>query len=369
MLALKAEDLKIKTFILSPSSKDPAAQLESVHWIKGDPYDTKCLSSFLKQIDLLTFESEFIPAETIKKSLSSQISIAPSLQALKTLQDRYTQKKILQKYHLKTSPFFKITLNHSKKNLDKLHSLLKKEGHFVLKTRTGGYDGYGTFIIKNKKDIFQFRSRSSEFIGEQFIRFKRELALIACRNKKGSVCFFPLVESYQKDSRCLWVKGPVHHKRLDSLKKQINRMLNALNYEGVLAFELFDTGSELWINEVAPRVHNSGHYSLDGLTEDQFTMHLKAIFNKPLSPPKTLKKGFAMLNLLGGKQTKPFLIIGEKKIKLDQGFESFYKNFSLWWYGKNKNTPGRKMGHINSFENSPQKALSTLWKARKKFKI
>ena len=389
MLALKAENLNLKTFILSASKEDPAAQLKSVTWIKGDPYKVNALSKFLKLVDVLTFESEFIPAQKIKKALNPKTHVAPSLKNLNLLQDRYTQKQLLIKYKLETSPFLKVSLTKYKletspflkvsltKNKPshlqtekKLHTLLEKLGPFVLKTRTGGYDGYGTFVIKNKKNILNFKPDHSFFIAEKFINFKRELALLAVRNKKGTVVFSPLVESQQKDSRCLWVKGPTSHKKLQSLKRKIKILLKDLNYEGVLAFELFDTGSDLLINELAPRVHNSGHYSLDGLTEDQFTLHLKGILNLPLKTPTALKKGFAMLNLLGGGIKKtPTLKIKKETIKLTEGIECHYKYFSLWWYGKTKNNKGRKMGHINSLASSPTKALSLLLKARKTIKI
>ncbi len=381
MLALKAQNLNLKVFILSLSKTDPAAQLKFVNWVKGDPYKTNSLSKFIRSVDVLTFENEFIPAKQIQKVLNKKNPrVSPPLKSLELLQDRYTQKQLLKKYKLKTSPFLKISFSKkttsksqtvSKPQTEKdLLATLKKLGAFVLKTRTGGYDGYGTFILKNKKDIKKIRLNSAHFIAEQFINFKRELALLAVRNKKGTLVFSPLVESKQENSRCLWVKGPTTHKKLNALKRKIKTFLKALNYEGVLAFELFDTGSDLLINELAPRVHNSGHYSLDGLTEDQFTLHLKAIFNLPLKTPKPLKKGFAMLNLLGeGTQTLAHFKLKKKIIKLTRGMEYENKNFFLWWYGKTKNTKGRKMGHLNSMDSSPTKALSHLLKARKLFKL
>ncbi len=377
MLALKATNLNLKIFILSPSKKDPAAQLKSVVWVQGDPHKIESLSKFLKLVDVLTFESEFISTKQIQKALAKtsvkKLHIAPSLKSLGLLQDRYTQKQLLKKHKLKTASFLRVSFTKSttqNSQTKKLLTIFKKLGPFVLKTRTGGYDGYGTFIIKNKKDIKNITLNSSHFIAEQFINFKRELALLAVRNKKGTIVFFPLVESRQENSRCLWVKGPTNHRKLNVLKNKIKIFLKALKYEGVLAFELFDTSSDLLINELAPRVHNSGHYSLDGLTEDQFTLHFKGIFNFPLKTPKPLKKGFAMLNLLGEGTTKtPRLSLNKKIVKLSKGVECHYKSFYLWWYGKTKSTKNRKMGHINSLGDSPTKALSQLLKVRKNFKV
>lgn len=409
MLAIKAEALGMPLLVLSKNPQDPAAQLPSAQWIQGDLYQPKDLTSFLKQIDILSFESEFIPAlyiqSIIKKLKSKHPVIAPSLKALSLIQDRYHQKKLISKYQLQTSPFVKWQLSNqttelqstknkeakksttktqatklqatknqpeklrsTKKQIDfsnqKLLQLFKKLGPFVLKTRMGGYDGYGTFVFKNQKDCdstLLFQASSLNFIAEKWIPFKRELALIAVRNKKGQIVFTPLIESYQKDSRCFWVKGPVKHKKLSALKIKIKKLLEGLNYQGALAFELFDTGDQLIINELAPRVHNSGHYSLDALTEDQFTLHLKGISNLPLKTPQPLSKAFAMLNLLGFTTNQA----DKEKIQWSKATAK-HKDISCWWYEKTESRLGRKMGHINTCDSSMTKALSKLLKIHQK---
>ena len=359
MLTQKAPHLNAKTYVLSPSSKDPAALINS-HWQKGNPSQLKSLVSFFKKIDYLTFESEFISAQTIQKAIKKsgrKILIIPSLKLLSLIQDRLSQKKLIEKYKLKTSPFLEFSFKSKDRSQNRkdLHALLKKIGPFVLKKRMGGYDGYGTFIIKNKNHIKNFKDFSSSFIAEKFIPFKRELALTGVRNKRGDIIFLPLVETRQETARCLWVCGPQKHPQLKKLKNKISFFLEQIKYEGVLAFELFDTGKELIINELAPRVHNSNHYSLDGLTEDQFTLHLKACFNLELKTPKKKSKGFAMMNLLGEGGKKP-------KWTLDQ-------NVSFYWYDKSESRKGRKMGHLNSLGSSPLQALRRVLKARKNFKI
>lgn len=357
MLAIQSQKLKIKTYILSSSPQDPAAQVSSAYWVQGDPFKTSSLLAFFKLVDVVTFESEFFSAQKIKKacqSLKKKPQFSPSLHSLSLLQDRYSQKKTLQAHSINTSPFLPCSFVQNTKTKH-LKSVFKKLGPFVLKTRMGGYDGYGTFTVRRPQDIAQIKTSSQSFIAERFIPFKRELALLAVRNQKGQVVFSPLVETYQKDSRCLWVKGPVTHKKLKSFKSTLKPLLHHLKYQGVLAFELFDTGKELMVNEVAPRVHNSGHYSLNGLTEDQFTLHLKACFNLPLKTPKPVKKGFAMLNLLGE---------GVKKTRLAKP-----KHVSTWWYDKKISRKGRKMGHLNCLASSPSQALNRLLKARAQYKV
>ena len=346
MLALGASPLGLKPFVLSPSREDPAAQV-TPFWHRGNPLKAGAIAQFLKKVDVLTFESEFVPADQIKKALTGLPSpphIAPSLKNISLLQDRLSQKKLFQKHRLMTADF---------KPADKpLGQLLKLWGPFVLKTRTGGYDGYGTFFIRNESSSLP----STPCIAEKYIDFKRELALTAVRNRRGETVFLPLVETRQKQARCLWVCGPVSHKKLRKLKKQITLFLQKTAYQGAITFELFDTGEDLLINEAAPRVHNSAHHSLNSLTEDQFTLHLKGVFNLPLITPKgkPLCGGFAMLNLLGEGVKNPHW-------KLP-------KDVHLHWYGKSSRK-GRKMGHINALGSTPRQALRKALKARQHFKV
>ena len=414
ILSLKAKSLGLEVFVLSAEKEDPAAQ-KNPFWIKGNPHKTKDLKHFFQLVDIITFESEFFSAQRIQKILQNlkgkKPHIAPSLKALSLIQDRWTQKKLLLQHKINTAHFLKVSLKKpsSKEILNykselnkaialkdssekKLNNLWEKLGPFVLKSRTGGYDGYGTFIIKRKSQIKNTSLPSGSFIAEKFIPFKRELALLSARNKKAQIIFFPLVESFQRNSICLWVKGPAHHRKLNSLKQQIKNFLNEIDYQGIMAFELFDTGENLIVNELAPRVHNTGHYSLDALNEDQFTVHLKAIMNRPLAWPKTRGKGFAMLNLLGEGHRNPMLkakrgmqVVGWKERKAakkltkkahfvlgkepKQWVLQTKKRIHLWWYGKIHSRKGRKMGHISATDNSSSKALSQLLKTRPLFRI
>ena len=496
MIALKAPPLGLKFLVFSASPTDPAAAV-SGNWFQGRPEETGKLNRFLSQADILTFESELIPTSLIRKALPEgrNLRIAPSLDILGKLQDRLSQKTLLQAHNIPTAEFEAVSLDlpaagasraadsraalasagsqgapspdeEGKRPEDSLlsafpsggadgaslpyqtkrpfspHSApernrtgsarLKSNGRsdslssgppknansvltwiwdrfgpFVLKTREGGYDGYGTFPFQKKSDLrralpasetsrvlkapvkkppaeksldpgakpgpggvwsasaaltgdsagfkgatgrsgaVQTSTKSlpsgGRFIAEPFLPFQRELAISAARNGKETV-FTPLVETFQENSRCLWVRGPVFHKEESGLKRKIVQFLDAVNYRGLIAFELFDMGDRLLVNETAPRVHNSGHYSLNGLSEDQFTLHLKAILGFPLQTPKAFC-GFAMLNLLGGRRDKQ---------------KPGLKQFHFHWYGKEDIRPGRKMGHVTALAESPEKALEKL---------
>ena len=345
MLALKAPTLDIRPFVYSASAKDPAA-LVCPDWVQGRPDETSKLRAFLKKVDVLTFESELVAASLVKKALPKGhlLHIAPSLEVLGELQDRLSQKEMLKSCRLETADFVCPVFSRNKKRNKKiLARLWERFGPFVLKSRQGGYDGYGTFSFQTEKQLGDFTAFDGSYIAEAFIPFRRELAILAVRSGRELI-FTPLVETHQEQSRCLWVRGPAKHPKLSYLKRKIASFLKALSYQGVIAFELFDIKDRLLVNELAPRVHNSGHYSLNALSEDQFTLHLKAVFDFPL-PKLQAFKGFAMLNLLGGMKKNRF--------------ESF-KEFHFHWYGKTEERRGRKMGHVNALANTPAAALRKL---------
>ncbi len=343
MLALKAHELGLKPCVLSADKDDPAAQVTSF-WTQGDIHRTSDVTRFLKKTDIVTFENEFVSAPALMQSMKKiKTPIHPRPQIISQLQDRWFQKRLLKKHHIPTAPFFKIdNREQAQKALDHF------KGRMVLKKRLFGYDGKGTFVIQHMKQM----PPGNNWIAEEFIPFKRELALILAVSK-NQITPLPLVETFQKNFRCYWVKGPVFHPKTADLTKKLKIFLRKINYRGVIAFEIFDISKKLIVNETAPRVHNSGHYSLNALSKDQFSLHLESILDLPLQPPKILCGGFAMLNLLGKREAGN----NWKKIK----------GISLHSYGKKILKAGRKMGHLNSCADSPQKALENLFRAEKYF--
>ena len=350
MMALKSHEMGVKPYILSPHPQDPATQV-TPHFTQGNLNSQRHLKKFLDKVDLAIFENEFLdPGLLYETSISSNTPIHPMPKTMHLLQDRLNQKQLLQKHKIPTANFIEL---RSKKQMIELPHLFPKG--VVLKKRHQGYDGYGIFIFKidakNKTIVTdetakQFISKNKPLIAEEYIPFKKELAIILVRNRKKQIIELPLVETHQEKACCLWVKGPYRHPKKDLLVKKLKTMLNQIDYEGVIAFELFETKKgSLLVNELAPRVHNSGHYSLDALSEDQFSLHIKAVLNMDLQEPMKCAKGFAMLNLLG--ESNP-------------GHWLPPTGTILHWYGKIENRPGRKMGHLNSLNSSPSKALNVL---------
>lgn len=352
MLCLKAHEFNVEVHILSSSPDDPAAQV-TPHWHQGDLNSIKDLKAFLKSVDVITFESEFINTELLKKVTSTK-PILPAPQLVNQLQNRFSQKELLVQFKIPTSPYKKLK---KEENLTDLFNIFPNG--FVLKQTRFGYDGYGTFIIKTLSDAKKFQTIFSQsphqFIAEKFIPFKRELAKIYVINAKGDFVKLPLCESLQKNAKCFSVHGPIEHSQEKNIDKKIKKMLLSLKYVGVFAVEFFESGGKLIVNEVAPRVHNSGHYSLDALNIDQFTYHLRAILNLNLPQPTLHNRGFAMVNLIGSCSQAP---------QWQSQFQSH-----LHWYGKKENRPGRKMGHLNFCSSSPKNALNMIYKDLKLFKL
>lgn len=348
LMALRAHDIGLKVSILSLNKDDPGAQVTQL-WVQGDPNSVDDVSNFYKEVDVLTFESEFTSSQVLTYLKKSK-RVFPSPSLMLKLRDRSSQKKLLLDHDIPTSPFSSLP---NDEYLDLKTLSIPK----VMKSVVDGYDGKGTFILtkNNIQHGRNFLKNSPGVIIEDFIPFKRELAVSISRSRDGSVAVFPLVETKQIDNRCLWVKGPVLHPNYPAFLKKIERFISSINYIGIMAFELFDTKDQLIVNEVAPRVHNSAHYSTNALIEDQFMSHIKAVTGQPLRRPQSQSQGFAMFNLIGSSKKKPTW-------KLDS-------DIFLHWYGKNKNRPGRKMGHINALGPNPEQALIKLKKAIKEFNL
>lgn len=356
MLALSGFARGLEVHILSEKATDPAAQV-SHFWTKGSPAEKSDLLPFLKQLDHLTFESEFFPAGQLEKSLPAKHPyIFPSLRCMALIQDRAKQKELLEEHRIPTSPFVVLHSPHE------LQAALKIFEGLVLKKRIGGYDGNGTWILASRNKFEQANKidpdlfLSPGLIAEKFIPFRRELAVMLVRSRSGEKLALPLVQSVQVDSRCDTVVGPIDHPQFLPLQKKLFKMLDAIDYVGVLGLELFDTGKELLVNELAPRVHNSGHYSQNSLSFSQFDLHWMAGLGLALPKIKMQTPAFAMINLIGQKTTT--------KMTCPESLQG-----QLHWYGKLESRPGRKMGHINYGGNSIPSLLRVAKSERSQFKL
>jgi 5-(carboxyamino)imidazole ribonucleotide synthase len=349
MLALSAHPLGLNVSVLTPLASDPAAQVAG-NTLLGSLSDQTDLRKFMGDLTALTFESEFVDIDKVAECLPKSVYVFPALKTIAQIQDRLTQKRLLDRFQVPTSPWLAV---ENKKELEAARE--KFAQGFVLKQRRFGYDGYGTFVIKGEPNPLILQRSPHGFIAEKFVDFKRELAISLVRTRDGQILTLPLVESVQVNSRCFSVKGPIRHPKIKSVLKPIEKMMNELDYVGILAVEMFDTPKGLLVNELAPRVHNSAHYSQDALTCSQFEYHLRAGLGLPLPKVELKAPGFAMINLLGDGKRQPKL--------------SYANKGRLHWYGKHENRPGRKMGHINVLAKTAAKALELALSWRKDFHL
>lgn len=361
MLALKARQMGLKTIILSAKKTDPAATVAS-EWIQGNERSDKDIKQLLRKCDYLTFESEFISASLLKRCLKSvpRKKIYPSLNCLGRLQDRLQQKEWLCDFNLPTLQHIKI---NSKEDLQLAFEIFNQK--IVLKKRVGGYDGNGTYILKNQLELNlfkkHFKGEESQFIIEPYTEFKSERSLIFARSANKQIIQLPMIQSVQKNNQCDYTFGPTQHSSEKKLSLQIQNFLNAIDYVGVIAFELFEISTtdlkktlhqtELVINEIAPRVHNTGHFSQDALNVDQFELHLRCLLGLKLPQIELKQPQFVMVNLLGQSTRKPLI----KK----------FPTGSLHWYEKLENRKRRKMGHINYIGKNSAELIHTALTERK----
>ncbi len=363
MLVLEGARLGLNMYVLSPSADDPAAQI-CRNWVQGDLTNLATVTDFFRRVDIVTLESEFLDQRVIGEAeKASGRLLTPKLDLVSRFSDRASQKEWLLNSGLATADYVTLASgNNGVKSFEKFFAA-QKNG-VVVKKRRFGYDGFGTYILRRNQDLQKFLAEYGrnldEFIVEKFVPFKRELAVQFAVNVRGQICEYPLVEWQARDSKCWWVKGPIKSAatvgKVKKLNAKIRRALLKSGFIGIIAFELFESAEGLMINELAPRVHNSAHYSLEALSLSQFAAHLLAIVGLDL--PKTATAysgGFAMLNLIGS---------GEEAAQLPVP-----DGISLHWYGKLNNRRGRKMGHLTTLAASGELALKALLKVDKALKL
>ena len=328
MLALAGYPLGHRFCFLDPASTSPASLLAD-HLAFGYA-DRSALDRFVNGLDVVTYEFENVPVETARH-LEQSVPVYPPPIALEKAQDRFVEKSFFCELDIPTPKF---TTQFTKENI-------KAVGFpAVLKTRRMGYDGKGQMIVNSEADLEN--GQTDNCILEEFVSFDRELSIIAVRNKAGQTKFYPLVENHHRDGilRVSLVTRNVSPSLREQAEDYSTRVMSALDYVGVLAIEFFEKDGRLLANEMAPRVHNSGHWTIEGAVTSQFENHVRAVTDAPLGSTDPLG-ACAMVNLVGSlPDVKSILKI---------------KGAHLHLYDKAPR-PKRKIGHVTFVE----KGLETL---------
>jgi 5-(carboxyamino)imidazole ribonucleotide synthase len=336
MLAMAAARLGLKSHIYAPEAESPAFDVACAHTIAAYEDESR-LIAFAKAIDVATYEFENIPVETVK-FLSEHIPVRPGPKALACAQDRINEKSLARELGAMTADFAPID------SLDALEKVLDDGFPIpaVLKTRRFGYDGKGQAKITKREDVNRAwaEMRDQPSILESFVDFRAEVSVVAARAGDGSFAAFEVTENEHRDHILYRSLAPA---RLapDVAEEAVaiaRRIAERLAYVGVFAIEFFvvpENGRDrLFVNEMAPRVHNSGHWTIDGALTSQFEQHIRAVAGWPLGATALKAAGAEMINLIGDD------ISAWQQIAAEPG--AFFHH-----YGKKEVRPGRKMGHVN----------------------
>jgi 5-(carboxyamino)imidazole ribonucleotide synthase len=338
MLLFDTRKFDIQTYVLDPSEEAPC-KIACDKFFQGDLMDFDAVYNFGKQVDVLTFEIELVNLEALEKLENEGKKVYPSPKTLKLIQNKGIQKTFYIDNNIPTAPS-KTFKNLKKLVIDIVES--KLEMPFVWKCTEFGYDGNGVKIIRTLQDVENLPN--VECIAEEMIEFKNELAVIVCRSPSGEIKTYPVVEMefHPEANQVEYVICPA---RIDDKVAAKARAIaldvsEKFNHVGLLAVEMFQTfDDEILVNEVAPRPHNSGHYSIEASYTSQFENHLRAILDLPLGNTDSKVAGI-MVNL-----------VGEDGFSGDVVYEKIEKILS--WdgvtphiYGKKQTRPFRKMGHV-----------------------
>ena len=330
MLALAAGQLGLDCHIYAPEADSPAFAVSAAQTVAAYD-DFKALEAFAATCDVVTYEFENVPGDTAA-FLDALVPVAPGVSALKTAQDRIAEKTFISGLGIPVAPFAEVS------DLASLEAAIGRIGRpAVLKTRRFGYDGKGQTKIYDTTDLGQAFAEIGRqpAVLEGFVRFEREISVIAARSWSGEVRVYDVPENRHEN----------HILKTSTVPAQItpavaatamdfgSRIIAALDYVGVIGVEMFVAGDRVIVNELAPRVHNSGHWTMDACAVSQFEQHIRAVCGWPLGSPER-HADVVMTNLLGAEADGWRELAAEPQVHLHL-------------YGKRETRPGRKMGHFN----------------------
>ncbi|OAG28237.1 5-(carboxyamino)imidazole ribonucleotide synthase [Thermodesulfatator autotrophicus] len=355
MMAQKAKKMGFYVTVLDPTPEAPAAQVSDKQII-GDFHDAEKIRELVEQSDVTTYDLEHVNTKALKRLLKEGHRIYPSPDLLETIQDKFKQKEMLARLGAPLPKFRKV------KTTEELSSF---GFPVVQKACKGGYDGRGVVVLKSQEDVE--KALPGETYIEEFVEFEKELAVIVARGINGERKVYPVVEMVfdERANICDLVIAParIDKNLAEEAQKIAINIAEKLEIVGVLAVEMFLTKDKrVLVNELAPRPHNSGHYTIEACATCQFEQHVRAIAGLPLGSTKLLSPA-VMINLLGEEGFEgPPLIEGLEEALSISGL-------SFHFYGKKITKPFRKMGHVTIVDDDLEKAIETVEKVKKFLKI
>jgi 5-(carboxyamino)imidazole ribonucleotide synthase len=325
MIAIAAAQLGFRAHIYAPESDNPAYEVTPYKTIASYEDET-ALKTFAAQVDVITYEFENVPSFTAA-FLENLKPLSPSSKALSMTQERGLEKTFIQNCGLPLAPFILV------ENLKELELAVAKLGRpSILKTRRFGYDGKGQVKILADTDLKEAYGvlKNAPCVLEGFVNFEKEVSVLIARSSKSEIKAYETIENEHRNHilyRSL-VPAQISASLNEKALKIAHKLIEKLDYVGVLAIEMFVCGEEILVNELAPRVHNSGHWTIEGAQTSQFTQHIRAIMGLPLGDTKA-HGTVEMINLIG-----------------NEIYQKHPSHYALHHYGKKEAREGRKMGHL-----------------------
>ena len=339
MLVQAATQRQVPIAVQTSEAADPAAGLAARH-VAADPRDVAGTRELVVGCDGVTFENEWVNIDALLPLEQQGVRFRPSLAALSPLVDKLSQRQLLDDLAIPSSPWCPLSL------ISPAQPALPQGWTFpvMAKASRGGYDGKGTVVLRDVDALAQLLRAvtADDWLLESWVDYELELALVVSRDQKGRIRHFPLVQTHQHQQVCDWVLAPAPvDPSVAALAYNVAAsLMTKLSYVGVLALEFFYGPAGLQVNEIAPRTHNSGHFSIEACTSSQFDQQLCIAAGLPVPEPELTSCGALMVNLLG---LDPAL-----HAPLDQRLQALeaIQGLHLHWYGKSPETPGRKLGHV-----------------------
>jgi 5-(carboxyamino)imidazole ribonucleotide synthase len=350
MTAIAAYKLGLQIAILDSEPDSPAQQIAHLK-VVGSLNDAYMLEILARMSNIITLENEFVDASLLKHLESIGVCVYPTADTVGLVQDKLSQKQLLESSGICVPHFMEVS------NYDDLYKAGERLGWpLVLKARRNAYDGRGNVLVKEPCEALpawgKLDGTKNQLMVERFVRFKKELAVMVARSVNGEITTYPVVETIQRNHICHIVKAPADvsasvHEKATIIARQAIEAVNGVGIFGVEMFLLDD--DNVLINELAPRPHNSGHYTIEACITSQFENHLRAILGLPLGSPSMILPAAVMVNLLGTRDGFVDICGLEKALKIP--------GVNIHIYGKKITRPGRKMGHITVLAHNIEEAL------------
>ncbi|WP_269605213.1 5-(carboxyamino)imidazole ribonucleotide synthase [Prochlorococcus marinus] len=346
MLLVEAGKKRDVDVVVQTTAKtDPAAK-KTNQVILHDPTNPVGTKLLAEKSRLITFENEWVDIPSLLLLEKKGVTFIPKLQSIRPLINKITQRELLNSLDIPCPDWLPIPLKKSSE-ID-----IPADWGFPLmaKAAKGGYDGKGTKIIKNSKHLQEFLvvEKEEQWMLEKWVSFDKELSIVSSRDSKGVVRSLPIVETYQSKQVCDWVLAPadINHDVELMVRNVVSSLLAELDYVGVIAIEFFYGSEGLLVNEIAPRTHNSGHFSIDACNSSQFDQQICISSGIKAPMPVMLVNGALMANLLGLPTNYP--------ITLNQRLDDLraMPGLNVHWYEKEEEKKGRKLGHVTYLLNN-----------------